>query len=372
VRLAEVVLWGSLAAVLYAYGLYPLLVWILSRCTRSPANTPPEVASDALPSVTLLIRAGSDEHFIAQRLENALELDYPRDRLQILVGCAGEEDLTALLARSFDRRLIEVIQVAKRSDADVLNECLRQVRGDVVVLSDARTLMRSDALQRLAVHFHDAPDVGGVCGKLRVIGVSGRDALDGRFARLENFLRRSESRRERVPEVKSGILAIRSNLMAPIGKQQPVDVVALALDIVRKGYRLIYDDRAVATREASLPADANTPGRGRNASRRRHGLRIPSLDRRRGLIASAFWMHRVLRRLCPLILIAAFVGNACLLDDPFYLHFMLIHALFYVVALVALYFTTGRRRGWFGFVRATRGRSHQGFDATLADARATL
>ena len=76
------------------------------------------------------------------------------------------------------------------------------------------------------------------------------------------------------------------------------------------------------------------------------------LDRRRGVIATIFWIHRVLRRMCPAFWIAAFVSNACLLEDPFYLHLMLFHESFYVAALVALYLTSGNRgrrlAKWFG------------------------
>jgi cellulose synthase/poly-beta-1,6-N-acetylglucosamine synthase-like glycosyltransferase len=345
VRLVEVVLWGTLAVTLYAFGLYPLVVWVLSRWRRDPAKERPATEDELWPRVTLLIRAGRDEPFIVKRLENALALDYPRERLQILVGCCGEEDLTGLLARSFNRRLIEVIQIPKRGDAHVLNACLRQVRGEIVVLSDARTLMRFDALRRLAAHFQNAPTVGGVCGRIRVVGLSGRDPLDARFARLEHFLKRCESRLERLPEVKSGLFAVRTGLLAPLRERQAFDVVTFAQDIVRQGYRLIYEDRAVATRETLPRADRARSLAPRRATTRRLGLSLPAFDRRRGFISSVFWMHRVLRRLCPVFLIAAFVANACLLEDPFYLHFMLFHEAFYVAALIGLYFVSGRR-GW--------------------------
>jgi cellulose synthase/poly-beta-1,6-N-acetylglucosamine synthase-like glycosyltransferase len=331
------------------------VVWVLSRWTRDPAGERPATDDESWPRVTLLIRAGRDEHSIVKRLENALALDYPRERLQILVGCSGEEDLTGLLARSFDQRLIEVVQIPKRGDAHVLNACMRQVRGDVVVFSDARTLMRTDALRRLAVHFKTAPSVGGVCGRLRVVRFSGRDTLDGRFARLENFLTRCEARLERLPEVKSGLFAIRTALLTPIGERQPVDVFTLALNVVSQGYRFVYEERAVATREASPRfnrSDRSDPRRA--ATTRRLGFSIPAFDRRRGFISAVFWVHRVLRRLCPALLIAAFVGNACLLDDPFYLHLMLFHELFYVAALLGLYCLAGSRKWTLGrFLRAT-------------------
>jgi hypothetical protein len=387
VRLAEVVLWGSLAVTLYAYGLYPLVIWAFSRWKRSPAEGDRAIAADEWPNVTLLIRAGRDEHCIVKRLENALALDYPRERLQILVGCAGEDDLTGLLARSFDRRLVEVVQIPKRGDAPVLAACLRQVRGEIVFLSDARTLMRFDALRRIAEDFCHEPSVGGVCGKVRVVGLSGRDALDGRFAGLENFLTRCEGRLEPFPEVKSGLFAVRADLFARLGEQQPVDAAAIAMEVLRQGYRLVYDERAVATRDAFPQLDKSAARRrGHSATLWRFGSSNPALDRRRGVVATTFWMHRVLRRMCPALWIAAFVSNACLLENPFYLHVMLFHESFYVAALVALYFASGNRgrrlEKWFGTAASETdspsytlnlipscGRPNPGSDAAFASTR---
>ena len=174
VRLAELVFWGSLAIPLYAYLLYPLGIWLCSRFAKVPAAASDE-GQNEWPSVTLLILAECDEPTIVDRLSNAIALDYPRGRLEILVGCVGEEDLTGLLARSFDKRQVEVRQFPKRVEAFVVNACLRQARGEMIVFSDARTLMRPDALRRLVRHFRD-PAVGGVSGK-RVVTDSGTSRL---------------------------------------------------------------------------------------------------------------------------------------------------------------------------------------------------
>jgi hypothetical protein len=145
--------------------------------------------------------------------------------------------------------------------------------------------------------------------------------------------------------VESGLFAVRTDLLAPIGERQPVDVVNMAFDVFRQGYRLVYEDRAVATREASPRLDRSAKSSpGRAAVARRLGFRLPAFDRRRGFVAAAFWAHCLLRRFCPALLIAAFVSNACLLDDPFYLHVMLFHELFYVAALIALCCMVGSRR----------------------------
>ena len=293
--------------------------------------------------MTLLITAHRDEHFIVERLQNAVALDYLPRRLQILVGCAGEEDLTGLLARSFDKRQVEVVQFPTRGEAFVLNACVRRASGDILVFSDARTLMRPDAVRRLVRHFRN-PAVGGVCGRLVVIDPTSSRLLDRRFWRFETFLKRCESRLGALPEVNRGICAIRKDLFVPLCEKTAVDNNSIAMQVHRQGYRLLYDEWAVATAEASPVADeSKRRGRMRTEALNGLGLLWPLVDLRRGTISFTFWLHRIVRRLCPGFLIAAFVSNACLTDNPFYLHCLLFHELFYVAALLGLYVTAAGR-----------------------------
>jgi cellulose synthase/poly-beta-1,6-N-acetylglucosamine synthase-like glycosyltransferase len=343
VKLAEIVFWGSLALALYAYGLYPLLLWLLSRWARDPAATSSADDSKAWPTVTLLIAAQRDEHFIVDRLQNAVALDYLPRRLQIIVGCAGEEDLTGLLARSFDKRQVDVAQFPTWSDALVLNACVRRASGEILVFSDARTLMRPDAIRRLARHFRN-PAVGGVCGKLVVTDPTSSRLLGRRSWSFENFLKRCECRLGALPEVDRGIVAIRKDLFVPLGEKTAVDNFSVALQVHRQGYRLLYDEWAVATAEAPSVAEELQPRRAmRTEALHSLSLLWPLVDLRRGTISFTFWLHRVVRRLCPGFLIAAFVSNACLSDNPFYLHCLLFHELFYVCVLLGLYVTSEGR-----------------------------
>ena len=340
-RLAEIVFWGSLALALYAYGLYPLLLWLISRWTRGLAVVGRIDDDGPWPTVTLVIAAHRDEHFIVERLQNAVALDYLPRRLQILVGCAGEEDLTGLLARSFDKRQVEVVQFPKRGEAFVLNACVRRANGEILVFSDARTLMRPDAVRRLAWHFRN-PAVGGVCGKLVVIDPTSSRFLDRGFLRFENFLKRCECRLGAIPDVNGGIYAIRKDLFVPLCEKTAVDNFSIALR-VQRGYCLLYDEWAVAMAERPVPEEAQRQGRMRTSALPRVGSLWPLANLRRGAISFTFWLHRVVRRLCPGFLIAAFVSNACLSDNPFYLHCLLFHELFYVGALIGLYFAAEGR-----------------------------
>jgi cellulose synthase/poly-beta-1,6-N-acetylglucosamine synthase-like glycosyltransferase len=340
---AEFVFWGSLAFAVYAYGLYPLLVWLMSHWARDPAADGQAADSELRPTATLLIAADRDEHAIVDRLENAAALDYPAQRLQILVGCGGDEDLTGHLARSFDKRRIEVIQFPRGGTASALNACIRQASGEILVFADARTMMRPDALRRLARHFRN-PSVGGVCGKLALVDPTSGCVLERRSAKFENFLKRCEARLGALPEVNRGIYAIRKDLFVPLSEKAAVDDFRIAMQVHWQGYRLLYDESAVATTEAPLPAH-EAQRRRRTQAEALHSLRLlwPPTNFRRGGISFVFCVHRALRRLCPGFLIAAFVSNACLSDDPFYLHGLLLHELFYVVALIGLFFTAEGR-----------------------------
>jgi hypothetical protein len=343
--LAEIVFWGSLAVSLYACGIYPLFVWFVSRWARDNQASDGLGDHESWPSVTLVISANRDEHFIVQRLQNAVALDYPRGLLQIVVGCAGEGDLTALLARSFDRRQVEVVQSPARSEAYVLNACLRQARGEIIVFSDARTLMRADAVRRLARHFRK-PTVGGVCGRFIVVDLGGSRFLDRRFSKFGNFIKRCEGRLGALPEVDRGVFAIRKELFVPANEEAAVDSSASAQEVYRRGYQLIYDEGAVATTEAN-PAAEKWPSLHRLHAEVRYGLSLiwPVVDFPRGTISFFFWINKVARRLCPAFLIAAFVSNAYLASDPFYLHCLLFHELFYVGAMTAFYLTASGRHG---------------------------
>jgi cellulose synthase/poly-beta-1,6-N-acetylglucosamine synthase-like glycosyltransferase len=395
VRLAEIVFWGSLATGLYVYGLYPLLVWLMSRWTRDPVADGrgadgPAADSELRPSVTLLITARRDEQVIVERLNNALALDYPARRLQILVGCIGEDDLTGLLARSFDKRQIEVIQFPKGGEAAALNACVRQASGEIIVFSDARTMMLPDAIRQLAGHFSD-PAVGGVCGKLAVVDPTSGRVLNRRASRFENFLERCEIRLGAFPEVNRGIYAIRRELFLPLTDKRTVNDFLIAMRVHRQGYRLLYDESAVATADVSLAADDSQRGRRtRTEAFRRLRMLWPLTDFGRGGISFVFCLNKELRYFGPGLLIVAFVSNACLSDDPFYLHCFLLHELFYVAALIGLFFIAEGRwqqlrqaparslfaigapfRGLFCWISG-RGRKPVETDATRVSTHSTL
>jgi hypothetical protein len=342
-----VVLWSSLAIAFYAYVVYPLAIGIASRFARRAAPAP-ELDGTRMfscPKVTLLLATRREESTIVDRLRNAAALNYPPDRLEILVGCDGDGDLTALLARSVEDPRVKVVQLPEqRGTATVLNECMAKASGEIVVFSDVSTTMRPDALRRLVRHFQ-RDDVGAVCGKLlRIDPMTGRN-LTGLLSKFETLLTRCEARLGALSQVNGGIYAIRKCLYLPIRDDGTAGDLRDAQPRRKQRFRLVYDDTAIAVEETPPAMESQLRTRSKGGSRERLLRRqlASHLGGRSAVIFVLCRFHKGLRRYCAALLLAAFVSNACLSNDPLYLHLLLLHESLYLFALIALFFAAGVR-----------------------------
>lgn len=339
-----VVLWTSLAVAFYAYVVYPLLVAIASRFVRDAASAPELDATRSFqwPTVSLLIATRRGENAIVGRLRNASALNYPLERLEILVGCDGEGDLTALLARSFDDPRVKVVQLSEQRGASaVLSSCAAKATGEILVFSDVNTLMRPDALRRLVRHFQRV-DVGAVCGKLLPIDPTTGRNLSGWLWKLDASIDSCEARLGAVSRINSGIYAVRKSLYARPAPIDPIDKQAVK-PAPKKRYRLVYDETAVAVEETPPTIEAEFRARLRTGAESRRSLQQlwSYLGARPSLGVVLCRLHRRLRLAGPALLLAAFVSNASLSNDPFYLHLLLLHELLYLAATIALVFAMG-------------------------------
>ncbi len=190
---AQIVLWTCLALTAYTYLLYPACLWLLARLFSKPAAMP-ELPRAELPHVTLLVAAHNEERVIEQKLLNSLSLHYPRDRLNVVIASDGSSDATPeIVARYGDRgvRLLDYPQ--RRGKSGLLNAAIAQTESEIVVLSDANTEYRPDAVLKLVRWFAD-PRVHTVCGRLVLRDpVHGRN-VDGLYWRYETFIKKHEGR----------------------------------------------------------------------------------------------------------------------------------------------------------------------------------
>ncbi len=324
--------------VLYAYAIYPVLIWWLSRrfgrLPEAPAAKP-----DSLPKLTLLIAAYNEEAVIEERVMNALEMDYPQDRLEIVIGLDGCSDRTAAILRAFEDRGVRTIEYAeRRGKARVLNESMAAIDSDIVMLSDANTEIDSQAARRLVRWFRE-PQVGAVVGRLVLTDPStGRNA-DGIYWKYENFLKQREGRLDGLLGANGAIYAIRRELYVPIPPETIVDdFVIPLLAKLRYGCSIVYDREAVAREETAADVASEFQRRARIGAGGFQSVALlwRLLDPRRGWIAFTFFSHKVLRWTCPFFMIGVFVLNALLWQQSFFRWTLAAQILFYSLSLVPM------------------------------------
>ncbi len=343
---AVVLFWTCLAAVVYAYVGYPLLIWTLSRLFGRRGGGPPVPPPEELPSLSVLIAAYNEEAVLEDRIRNALDLDYPADRFEVVVASDGSSDGTAAIVRQFQGQGVRLLDYhPRRGKSSVLNSAFGELRGEVVLLSDANTHTDPDAALRLARWFTD-PEVGVVCGRLVLTDPETGRNVDGMYWRYETFLKCCEGRLGALLGVNGAIYAMRKELFTPIPEKTLIDDVILPLRTrMRTGCELVYDRTAVAREETAPDVRAEFSRRVRFGACGYQAMTMlwPLLDPRRGWIALSFLSHKVLRWLCPFALLGVAAGNLALAGQPLYRALLALQAGFYLVAWGASYLP-GRSR----------------------------
>jgi cellulose synthase/poly-beta-1,6-N-acetylglucosamine synthase-like glycosyltransferase len=331
--------WVCLALVVYSYVGYPVAVWCLARWFGRPA-VPPEGDGADLPSVSLLIAAYNEEAVLAERLENALALNYPADKLEVVVASDGSSDATADIARRFAAQGVRLLDYKhRRGKAAVLNSAFAELKGDLVVLSDANTHTDPDAVRKLVRWFVD-PEVGVVCGRLVLTDPhTGRNA-DSLYWRYETFLKRCEGRLGGLLGANGAIYAIRRELYAPIPGDTIVDdFVIPLLAKLRTGCRTVYDCEAVAHEETPQNVVCEFRRRSRIGAGgfQSIGVLWRLLNPRRGWVAFTYSSHKILRWLCPFFLLGLLGSNLLLLNRPLFAWALAGQLGFYAGSVLAAY-----------------------------------
>jgi cellulose synthase/poly-beta-1,6-N-acetylglucosamine synthase-like glycosyltransferase len=328
-----VILWSSLLLSAYTYAGYPLLLAVLARVARRLPRQPDP--NGPWPSVSVLIAAYNEEHVIGERIRNLLALDYPRDRLELVIASDGSSDRTVEIVQSHANDGVRVLDYRQRSGkANVLNRALSEVRGDIVVLSDANTFMRPDAVKKLVAWFQH-PEIGMVCGRLVLEDATTGRNVDSVYWKYETQLKVWENALGALLGANGAIYAIRRTLYPGLPPDTAVDdfVVPLLMRI-KHGCRLFYEREAIAVEETAPDVDAEFKRRSRIGAGGFQSLRVlwPLLLPTQGWTAFSFWSHKMLRWICPLLLIAALAANIALAAQGRYRWLLAAQLAFYAVA----------------------------------------
>src|SRR4029453_8515575 len=246
---AFVVFWGCAALIVYAYIVYPVLLVTLGALRRATA-APRGLEEADLPSVSVLVVAHNEEAVIRERIDTLLALDYPKDKLELVIASDSSRDRTVDIVKEYSGRGIQLIAFTERTGKSaVLDAVIPRLKGSIAVLSDANTMMEPSAVRRL-VRWFENPQVGVVCGKLVLTDPVKGTNVDSLYWRFETLLKRSEGRLGALLGANGGIYAIRRSVFQGLSHDTIVDdFVIPLLARVRTGCAIIYDESAIACEE---------------------------------------------------------------------------------------------------------------------------
>lgn len=271
------------------------------------------------PTVTLLITAYNEADVIRKKLDNSLGLEYPKDRLQILVAADGSDDRTADIVSSYGDRGVEIsFSPERRGKTAAINRAVHMASGEILVFSDANNLYASNALRELMVPFAD-PAVGAVTGA-KHINKDGStvSASEGLYWKYESFVKKQESRFFSCVGVAGEILAIRRDLF----QVPPDDVINddffIAMLIARRGYRIAYASKACSFEPVSSSAEEEVIRRTRISAGRFQAMFLAHklLSVRRPVLAWQVVSHKFLRPLLPFAMLGALAANLLVVLFP--------------------------------------------------------
>ncbi len=312
--------WGSLGALAWTHAGYPLAMGALARLRPRPVRK-----HDVTPSVALVISAHDEESVIRSRIDNALALDYPEDRLEVVVASDGSTDLTDAIVGELaaENPRVRLLQCPRGGKVAAQHRAVRATSSDVLAFTDANSTWRPDALRALVRNLADE-EVGYVCGQLRLESADGAN-MEGVYWRYETWVREQESTASSITAGNGAIYAVSREAYVEDDPKFGHDFGFPYL-MEQRGRRAVYEPSAVAVeRPAAEPEDE-------------YGRKVRTIARALGHILSGrafrptrplylvqLVSHRVLRYSTGILHLGLLVSNVALLARaPFYRRFLVL------------------------------------------------
>ena len=365
---------ASLFIFLYPLIFYPIIIAALARFFPKPVQ---KSKGPYFPTVTFIIPAFNEEAVVETKLKNTLSLDYPQDKIEILLASDGSSDRTVEFARSvLDPRITILDFPMRRGKLSVLKDALSRASGEIVAFSDTSAILAKDALSLLVKNFADK-SVGCVSGRYIVSNdltpiQDGRSTGEKVYFEFEVFQRKKESLFYSNLGAHGAFYAILRNLAPDIPSNIINDDLVIPMQIVEKGYRTVYEDQALVYEYHQ----ATIEGEFKRRTRISHGnfQQIFFLTNLLGFsqpkVSFVFWSHKILRSFQPATLLIMLITPLGV-PGVFPKIFSLLQILFYLLGAFAistrsqsrilaipLYFTLGNAAIVAGFFRFLKNRSH--------------
>ena len=342
-----IVFWACAALIVYTQLGYGLLLALLARLRRAPVSPAKTAGPTEPPSVSFIVAAYKEEAVIAEKVANVRALDYPADKLELIVACDGSPDATPRHAREAGADV--VLELPRGGKIRAQDAGVRSAAGELVAFSDANAFWATDALRRLIAPFNTDPRVGYVCGNVAFVNDDDGTNQEGLYWRYEMWLRALESRLASVTGGNGAIYATRRDSYIEVDPIMGHDL-SFPFNMVKRGWKALYAPDARAS-EKMVPSIE-----GEFARKRRmmgHGWPIVLTG---GLLSPKGYgplyglmilSHRALRYAMPFLHLLALLANSLLLTTSWiYVVTMVLQCLPVAAAVLA------RWVRWRGFLVA--------------------
>lgn len=329
--MTKLLFWVSTGFVLYVYIGYPILLWGLQLFFRSSAHK-----QAVEPSVSLLVAAYNEAKVVGEKMRNSLALDYPADKLEVVIASDGSKDATAEIVRSFAARepRIRLLDFENnRGKMQVLNDAVKELRGEIVAFSDASSMLATDSVRTLVRSFSD-PRVGAASGVYRLLkkDQAAMGSQEDLYWQYETFLKVQEARLGAFTGAHGSLYAIRRELYPFPSADTINDDFTIPMRILERGYRVAYEPAAVAYEEAyemeGFSRRVRITGGNIEQLREIKSLLWPP----RPFVLFCLLSHKAARLLVPIFMIVALAANLGLRGQYPYNWLLLGQGIFYGLA----------------------------------------
>lgn len=334
----KILFWASILIILYVYIGYPLLIYVLSLCYKKPLG-----GKYIYPTVSLLIAAYNEEKNIENKIQSVLSLDYPEQRLEMLIGSDGSTDKTdEIVSKYINDRVKLFRQQQRQGKPTMLNLLAPHAKGEILVFTDARQRLDKNVLKELVKHFGD-DKVGSVSAALFYESENHANKTSagiGLYWNYEKFIRKSESRMGSMLGATGALYAIRRELFPALPKNLILDDMYIPIKIVEKNYRAIFDSKAkVYDRVFKNPKDEFLRRVRTLAGNYQLFFYLGHLfNPLMGKISWQFFSHKFLRLIVPFLLVVIFITNMLILKSFLYNFILTLQVIFYTLAFLGLIF----------------------------------
>jgi cellulose synthase/poly-beta-1,6-N-acetylglucosamine synthase-like glycosyltransferase len=331
---AEDIFWLTVSIIFYSYLGYPVLILFLALFVNNKVNK-----KDIEPTVTFLITAYNEEKNMREKLENTLSLDYPGDKMEIIVASDASVDKTDEIVKEFSGRGVILHRVEGRlGKTETQNQAVKVTKGDIIIFSDATTKYKEDAVRKIVRNYND-PSIGAVSGRYEYMNPTGVAIGLGTilFWKYENFIKSRQTQIKTITGCCGCIYSVRRRLYEPLPMAIISDLVE-PLKILEKGYRIAFEPQAVAYEVTEEMPEEEFSMRVRVISRGMTGLTyVKDLLNpfKHTFVSFQLFSHKVLRWLMSFLLIILFVSNLLIMERFPYKLIFILQAIFYLSAPVA-------------------------------------